>query len=226
MAGSTLTTVVVFAPLGLLTGVVGEFFRSFAIALAVAVLLSLALAMTLIPAVVAQWAAPRTRSRGAAARRIPRLSLRALEERYGRAIGWMLGAPRRGASARAAALLALRSGLSRVIGTGFLPEMDEGGFILDYWAPTGAALSRDRPPGRACSRGSCWPTPTVQAFTRRTGSELGFAATSPNRGDFTVLLKPRGAAGRRSTRSWIGCARRRRSGRRPCGWSSCSSCRT
>ena len=42
---------------GLLTGVVGEFFRSFAIALAVAVLLSLALAMTLIPAVVAQWAA-------------------------------------------------------------------------------------------------------------------------------------------------------------------------
>ena len=57
VAGSTLTTVVVFAPLGLLTGVVGEFFRSFAIALAVAVLISLALAMTVIPAVVAQWAA-------------------------------------------------------------------------------------------------------------------------------------------------------------------------
>ena len=36
--------------------------------------------------------------------------------------------------------------------------------------------------------------PAVQAFTRRTGSELGFAATSPNRGDFTVLLKPRGIA--------------------------------
>jgi multidrug efflux pump subunit AcrB len=34
--------------------------------------------------------------------------------------------------------------------------------------------------------------PAIQAFTRRTGSELGFAATSPNRGDFTVLLKPRG----------------------------------
>jgi multidrug efflux pump subunit AcrB len=34
--------------------------------------------------------------------------------------------------------------------------------------------------------------PDVQAFTRRTGSELGFAATAPNTGDFTVLLKPRG----------------------------------
>src|SRR5262249_46261249 len=53
VAGSTLTTVVVFAPLGLLSGVVGEFFRSFATALAVSVLVSLVLAMTLIPTVVA-----------------------------------------------------------------------------------------------------------------------------------------------------------------------------
>ena len=55
VAGSTLTTVVVFAPLGLLSGVVGEFFRSFATALAVSVLVSLVLAMTLIPTIVAQW---------------------------------------------------------------------------------------------------------------------------------------------------------------------------
>jgi CzcA family heavy metal efflux pump len=192
VAGSTLTTVVVFAPLGLLTGVVGEFFRSFAIALAVAVLLSLVLAMTLIPAVVAQWAA-RTdhRDDGQPARRwLPRLSLRPLEERYARAIGWMLG--HRGvAVAACAGLLALGLGLSRVIGTGFLPEMDEGGFILDYWAPTGAALSETDREVRVLE-GILLADPAVQAFTRRTGSELGFAATSPNRGDFTVLLKPRG----------------------------------
>ena len=192
VAGSTLTTVVVFAPLGLLTGVVGEFFRSFAIALAVAVLLSLVLAMTLIPAVVAQWAA-RTDHRAddePARRRLPRLSLRPLEERYARAIGWMLG--HRGVAVGAcAALLALGLGLSRVIGTGFLPEMDEGGFILDYWAPTGAALTETDRQVRVLE-GILLADPAVQAFTRRTGSELGFAATSPNRGDFTVLLKPRG----------------------------------
>ena len=34
--------------------------------------------------------------------------------------------------------------------------------------------------------------PDVEAFTRRTGLELGFAATLPNSGDFTVRLKPRG----------------------------------
>ena len=192
VAGSTLTTVVVFAPLGLLTGVVGEFFRSFAVALAVAVMLSLVLAMTLIPAVVAHWAsrADRVAPAPTRRRRIPRLSLGALEARYARAIGWMLG-HRRAAVAACAALLALGLGLSRVIGTGFLPEMDEGGFILDYWAPTGAALSETDRQVRVLE-GILLADPAVQAFTRRTGSELGFAATSPNRGDFTVLLKPRG----------------------------------
>jgi multidrug efflux pump subunit AcrB len=93
--------------------------------------------------------------------------------------------------AACAGLLALGLGLSRVIGTGFLPEMDEGGFILDYWAPTGAALSETDREVRVLE-GILLADPAVQAFTRRTGSELGFAATSPNRGDFTVLLKPRG----------------------------------
>ena len=194
VAGSTLTTVVVFAPLGLLTGVVGEFFRSFAIALAVAVLLSLVLAMTLIPAIVAQWASRPESTGGSPARRdglrVPRLSLHGLEQRYGRAIGWML-AHRAAALAAAAVLLLGGLGLTRVIGTGFLPEMDEGGFILDYWAPPGAALSETDRQVRVLER-ILLADPAVQAFTRRTGSELGFAATSPNRGDFTVLLKPHG----------------------------------
>ena len=62
VAGSTLTTVVVFAPLGLLQGVVGDFFRSFALALATAVLLSLVVAMTLIPAIAGEWARRGARS--------------------------------------------------------------------------------------------------------------------------------------------------------------------
>jgi CzcA family heavy metal efflux pump len=194
VAGSTLTTVVVFAPLGLLTGVVGEFFRSFAIALSIAVLLSLALAMTLIPAVVAHWAARTGRGAAHVSRRggvrLPRLTLDALEVRYERAMGWMLR-HRSAALAAAAALLIVGLVMTRVIGTGFLPEMDEGGFILDYWAPTGAALSETDRQVRVLE-GILLADPAVQAFTRRTGSELGFAATSPNRGDFTVLLKPRG----------------------------------
>src|SRR3989440_6690514 len=46
---STLTTVVVFLPLGLLQGVVGQFFAALATTLTVAVLVSLGLALTIIP---------------------------------------------------------------------------------------------------------------------------------------------------------------------------------
>lgn len=186
VAGSTLTTVVVFAPLGLLSGVVGEFFRSFATALAISVLVSLALAMTLIPTVVAHWlAGGRAHPQG----RRRRLGLAQVEERYGSAIGWML-AHRGVALGAVAGLLLIMFGLTRVIGTGFLPEMDEGGFILDYRAPAGGALAETDRQMHIIER-ILAADPDIQAFTRRTGSELGFAATSPNTGDFTVLLKPR-----------------------------------
>src|SRR6201999_4579346 len=47
--GSTITPVVVFLPLTLLTGVTGVFFRSLAMTMAVALLTSLVLALTLTP---------------------------------------------------------------------------------------------------------------------------------------------------------------------------------
>jgi CzcA family heavy metal efflux pump len=189
VASSTLTTVVVFLPLGLLSGVVGEFFRSFAIALAIAVLLSLVLAMTLIPTLVAHWIATDQPASPTPHRRLPRFPLTRLEEGYARAIQWVL--TRRSAAIGAAVTLVLLTlGLTRVIGTGFLPEMDEGGFILDYRAPAGGALSEIDRELKVIEQ-ILLHDPDVQAFTRRTGSELGFAATSPNTGDFTVLLKPR-----------------------------------
>ena len=55
VVGSTVTTVVVFTPLGLLEGVVGDFFRAFAIALTFSVAISLFLALTLIPALLGRW---------------------------------------------------------------------------------------------------------------------------------------------------------------------------
>src|SRR6185436_18293038 len=49
LVSSTLTTVVVFAPLSLLSGVPGQFFRALSISLAVAVILSLFLSVTVVP---------------------------------------------------------------------------------------------------------------------------------------------------------------------------------
>ena len=191
VAGSTLTTVVVFAPLGLLSGVVGEFFRSFALSLAIAVLLSLVLAIALIPVIAERLLSRAPAEATGGGRALPRIPLAGMEARYGRAIAWVLG--HRGVTLAAAGLLLLvTGGITRVMGTGFLPEMDEGGFILDYRAPAGGALSETDRQMKVIEQ-ILRADPDIQAFTRRTGSELGFAATAPNTGDFTVLLKPRGA---------------------------------
>lgn len=187
VAGSTLTTVVVFTPLGFLEGVVGQFFRSFSLALSLAVLLSLAVAMALIPLLAGEWFS-RSGARSQTHHPPRRLSLALLEGVHAHSLAW-LSQHRRvvGGLALSTALLLML--LARSIGTGFMPEMDEGGFILDYWSPTGASLPETDAMVSRVER-ILRADPDVQSFSRRTGSELGFFATAPNRGDMTVLLKP------------------------------------
>jgi multidrug efflux pump subunit AcrB len=81
--------------------------------------------------------------------------------------------------------------------TGFLPEMDEGGFVLDYWTPTGTSLPEtDKMVGRV--EKILKDTPEVLGFARRTGAELGLFATAQNTGDIVVRLKPRSQRSRNS----------------------------
>ncbi len=61
LVSSTLTTVVVFAPLGLLSGVAGQFFRALSLSLSVAVLVSLGLSISIVP-LLAEWAVRRHRA--------------------------------------------------------------------------------------------------------------------------------------------------------------------
>ncbi len=186
VASSTLTTVVVFAPLALLEGVVGQFFQSFSLALAVAVLLSLVYAVTVIPILAA-------RQRRHAGDLEPGVSLARIEAWYTGLVRRVLGR-RVLALAIVAGMVALAVLAWRSIGTGFLPQMDEGGFILDYWTATGTSLAEtDREVGKI--EAVLREDPAIEAFTRRTGVELGLFATAPNRGDMTVLLKPRSRRG-------------------------------
>jgi multidrug efflux pump subunit AcrB len=76
------------------------------------------------------------------------------------------------------------------LGTGFLPEADEGGFVIDYLSPAGSALDETNRILRGVEH-VLQQTPDIAAFTRRTGSELGLFATQQNKGDILVRLKPR-----------------------------------
>ena len=72
--------------------------------------------------------------------------------------------------------------------TGFLPEMDEGSIILDYESPPGTSLEEtDRMLNEVDK--IIISTPEVQAYSRRTGTELGFFITEPNTGDYLIQLK-------------------------------------
>jgi len=74
--------------------------------------------------------------------------------------------------------------------SGFLPQMDEGGFVVDYLTPPGTALEETDAEVRKLEA-IVAATPEVAAFSRRTGSELGIFATQQNKGDILVRLKDR-----------------------------------
>ncbi len=191
---STLTTVVVFLPLGLLQGVVGQFFKALSITLTVAVLVSLLLALTIIPLLADRYltAEDAEQETGAGAKRGMLAGLGravdALADRYGRALDQVLH------HARVAVIASVGLVLGgylvyRTVETGFLPEMDEGAFVFDYFTPGGTALSEtDRMLHEVETIMA--RTPEVAATSRRTGAELGLFATEQNSGDIVVRLKP------------------------------------
>jgi len=186
---STLTTVVVFLPLGLLQGVVGQFFAALATTLTVAVLVSLVLALTIIPLLAEQFVTAHEvePTRGGPLARA-QATLDSLGPRYESALGTVLRHSRR-IVLGALALVVIGIGLWRLVETGFLPEMDEGAFVLDYFTPGGTALNEtDREVGIV--ERILAATPEIEGTSRRTGAELGLFATAQNTGDLVARLKP------------------------------------
>jgi len=180
VTSSTLTTVVVFAPLSLLSGVAGQFFAALAFTLCAAVLLSLAVALVVTPLTCGWLLRPERAPSGG------------LRERLGRAYRGALARTlaRPGAALGAAAAAALALGLfGASVPTGFLPELDEGAFVVDYFTPVGTSLAEADRLGALVER-TVAEEPEVSITSRRLGAELGPpAATDPATGDITVALR-------------------------------------
>ncbi len=194
---STITTVVVFLPLGLLQGVVGQFFATLATTLTIAVLVSLVLALTIIPLLAEQFVTAHeaaTAAQGFLAR--VQRGVDRLGPWYERALASTLHHPRRVALA-AVVLVGAGLGLWRFVGTGFLPEIDEGAFVLDYFTPGGTALAETNREVGIAER-LLAATPEIAGTSRRTGAELGLFATEQNRGDIVARLRAPSARSRTS----------------------------
>ncbi|HEX5062805.1 MAG TPA: efflux RND transporter permease subunit, partial [Kofleriaceae bacterium] len=177
--GTTLTTVVVFAPLALLSGTTGSFLGALALTLAIAVLLSMLMALTLIPVL-----AHRLHAR----KRVERDDK---PDRISRTIAWLLR-HRLVAVLVIVFLIGAGFGATRITPTGFLPHMDEGAFVIDFALPPGTSLEESARITAAIDD-VLRETKEVSSFARRNGTELGPAtATLQNTGDIMVRLVPPG----------------------------------
>jgi CzcA family heavy metal efflux pump len=191
--GSTVTPVVVFLPLALLTGVTGAFFRSLALTMTVALLTSLALALTFTPVLAEKF----IRAKKKKARDENDTDTRESEEngfvmrfvikRYESILRVAL--KNRFAVLVVSALILVGAYfLYQNLGSEFLPAFDEGAFVLDYIAPPGTSLPEtDRILQHV--EEFLHETPEVESYSRRTGLQLGLSITEPNTGDFLVKLK-------------------------------------
>ncbi len=186
LVGSTLTPVVVFIPLAFLDGITGVFFRALALTMVSALLTSLVLAVTFTPA-LALWFTRRGRSGAGAGRGGEGAVLRWLGNLYETALRaalrwrWVtLGV--------AVLVLAAAAVLYRNLQSDFLPPMDEGGFVIDYFTPPGTSLTETNQELLQAEK-ILRATPEVESYSRRTGARLALAIAEPNTGDFLVKLR-------------------------------------
>jgi heavy metal efflux system protein len=187
LIGSSFSTIVILLPFALLSGVVGAFFKPLALTLALALLVSLGVALVLVPVSVSLLERPKGAKASAGSTDVPP------SRRWERAYGWVVDRfVRQGFISIFVTLLLLgtASVLYGRIGTDFLPSMDEGSIILDYWTPPGTSLTDTDVMLREAER-IITSIPDVQSYSRRTGAQLGFFITEPNRGDYVIKLKPR-----------------------------------
>jgi CzcA family heavy metal efflux pump len=189
LIGSTLTPVVVFVPLAFLLGITGVFFRALALTMVVSLLTSLILAVTLTPSLAAWFIRPHkgvkpkpfTEQGGFLLRRLIRIYeivvRPALRHRW-----FTMGI---------CGLVFLTGILiySR-LDSEFLPSMDEGGFVIDYFTPPGTSLSETNYQLLQAEE-ILRSISEVESYSRRTGARLALAIAEPNTGDFLVKLKTR-----------------------------------
>jgi CzcA family heavy metal efflux pump len=209
LIGSTITPVVVFLPLISITGVTGTFFRALAVTMTVSLFTSLALALTWTPT-LSQFLIKAQSKLGkqpaAEGEDLELQQLLAAEEAsisgfFLRIVNfhekWLRRALRHPMRLAAFSLVLIVASYVcyRFLGSDLLPEMDEGGFVLDYIMPAGSSLSETN---RVITHVEeiLKSIPEVESTSRRTGMQLGLASvTEANTGDISVKLKEKRSRG-------------------------------
>lgn len=173
MVGSSLSTLVIFVPFVLMTGVAGAYFQVMAFSMITALACSFMVTWLLVPVLSMLFSS----KKGVKKKHLPRT----------RWIHMVLTRPLIG-GLFAIGCLAIIWTVPAKLPSGFLPEMDEGSIVLDYYSPAGTTLEEtDRM--LQVVNGILDKQPEVEAYSARLGTQMGFFITEQNRGDYLIKLK-------------------------------------
>ncbi len=182
LTGSSLATLIVFIPLGLLSGVTGAFSKALSVTMASALTVSWLVAAWVVPPLLRrlvdfkQWRDPGFSHEKWLAR-----THATLYDGLARRPAWLL--------ALVIPLLIVGGVAFTRVSTGFMPAVDESGFVMDYYTKPGTSLpetARQIGQVEAILRSM----PEVETFSRRLGTGLGGDLGQSYHGDFFVRLKP------------------------------------
>ncbi|HWR54511.1 MAG TPA: efflux RND transporter permease subunit [Bryobacteraceae bacterium] len=187
---TTFTIIAVFVPVAFMGGIIGRFFYQFGITVGFAVLVSLYVSFTVDPMMSSRWydpAADPTMPRSWFGRGLQKVNdkLDEIREVLGAALGWSLR--HRWVVVVLGTLLVISSfSIFGKLGSGFMPEADEGQFRVNYKADPGVSLDRSMQIARELIR-EVRKAPGI-AYTYTT---MGGAGKPINEGSIFVKLTER-----------------------------------
>jgi CzcA family heavy metal efflux pump len=177
MLGSSISTIVIFIPFILMSGVAGAYFKVMTNTMIITLVCSFFVTWLGLPVIYLLLSGKERKIK----------KIKPHNVRNQRWVGFFIRRPW--------ISLLLMAGLATAVyyilpqlETGFLPDMDEGSIVLDYNSPPGTSLQETDRILREVEK-IIVATPEVEAYSRRTGTEMGFFITEPNRGDYLIQLK-------------------------------------
>ncbi len=179
MIGSSLSTIVILLPFMLMTGVAGAYFKVMTNSMIITLVCSFFVTWLLLPVIYLLLTKKEINS--------ARKTSHAQNVKQQRWIKFVIARPWISFLFVAGFILSIVLIIPK-LETGFLPEMDEGSIVLDYSSPPGTSLEETDRMLREVEK-IIVTIPEVETYTRRTGTQMGFFITEPNRGDYLIQLR-------------------------------------
>lgn len=181
MVGSSLSTIVIFLPFALMTGVAGAYFKVMTDTMIITLICSFIVTWICLPVIYIILT--------------PNVDENAFKHKINKHHSsrnnkwikffipkwWISGA-------FVVALIVLIIYIFPRLQTGFLPDMDEGSIVMDYSTPPGTSLEETDRILKEVEK-IVTGIPEVENYSRRTGTQMGFFISEPNTGDYLIQLK-------------------------------------